>query len=237
MTLYVLFDIDSWLSIGLSWRGERTSFLWIDFKLRRNALIGLYLRVGLFQWTQISNSEGMCWLDYIWERTYFHGDRFLTFDLCVGFNWRENFLPGHRILTFNLCVGFNWRENFLHDLRILTFDLFVGFNWRENFLADQISNFRFLCRTQIETELSPILVVRTRYLPSRKKISDQVLPPWSKIPNFIWLCCHPDERGPGSWPQMSQPSICVCRPPRSRQKFLPFLFDVRGLSDLCKYFF
>ena len=117
-----------------------------DFKLRRNVLIGLYMREDVLTWRQISNSEGMCCLDYIWERTYFHGDRFLTFDLCVGFNWRENFLPGHRILTFNLCVGFNWRENFLHDLRILTFDLFVGFNWRENFLADQISNFRFLCR-------------------------------------------------------------------------------------------
>ena len=31
-----------------------------DFKLRRNVLIGLYMRGDVLPWRQISNSEGMC---------------------------------------------------------------------------------------------------------------------------------------------------------------------------------
>ena len=61
----VLFFLDSDFKLRkecvdriISERG-RTSMA-TDFKLRRNVLIGLYLRGDVLPWPQISNSEGMC---------------------------------------------------------------------------------------------------------------------------------------------------------------------------------
>ena len=228
MTWYVLFDRDFLLPIGLSWRGERTSFLWTDFKLRRNALIGLYQRGGLLQWTQISNSEGMCWLDYIWEGTYFHGHRFQTQKECVDWNTsgrgRTSMATDFK-LRRNVLIGLyeRGRTSMATDFKLRR-NALIGLYRRGGLLQwTQNSNSEGMCwldyyergRTSMATDFKlrrSVLIGLYERGPTSMATDfrfvcwiqlERELPTWPQNSNFQFVCWIQLERELPSWSQNS----------------------------------